>query len=370
MSANCEKAEAYKKEKTLVLELCRFLDSRKETLEELLDDALDFPWVLGQLLYNRMGGAAYYVLREQGLLGRVNREFRNALQTAYAAGRGKTTDFLAELGELGRVFDGADFRYAFLKGAYLAAWYPAGLRTSNDFDVLVEPKDVTRVADRLKAAGFRQGNVRNGAFVPAGRREIVASRMNRGETVPFIRETGRAYMPFAEVDINFSLDFQPRQESDALSVFLRRAEPSIVTPAGRLYTLADEDFLLHLCAHLYKEATVYDWVRMGRDLSLYKFCDIYLFLREMTEERAGRLAEAAIACGLEKECAYSFSYTRRLFNIRNGAADRLIDAVFPADRSFMNRIIYPAEGKVFAYEMDPVDWLFCGDRRNRLQEIA
>lgn len=27
-------------------------------------------------------------------------------------------------------------------------------------------------------------------------------------------------------------------------------------------------------------------------------------------------------------------------------------------------------GKVFAYAMDPVDWLFCGDRRNRLREIG
>lgn len=66
---------------------------------------------------------------------------------------------------------------------------------------------------------------------------------------------------------------------------------------------------------------MYDWVRMGRDLSLYKFCDIYLFLREMTEEQADRLAEAAAVCGLEKECAYSFAYTRRLFDIRSGAVD-------------------------------------------------
>ena len=49
----------YEKEKALVLELCRFLDCRKERLEGLLDDALDFPWVQGQLLYNRMGGVAF-----------------------------------------------------------------------------------------------------------------------------------------------------------------------------------------------------------------------------------------------------------------------------------------------------------------------
>ncbi len=359
----------FDKEKQLTLELCRFRDCRKQRLEELLSQPLDFPWVLGQLLYNRMGGVAYYVLREQGLLGRVNREFRNALMSAYTSACRKTEAFQAELAGLSRIFDGADFRYAFLKGASLVSRYPIGLRTSNDFDVLVAPGDVSKVSDRLARAGFRQGNVRGGQFVPAGRREIIASRMNRGETVPFIRETGRPDMPFSEVDINFSLEFKPQQDAAVLERFLDAAVPGIATAEGALYTLADTDFLLHLCTHLYKEATVYDWVRMGRDLSLYKFCDIYLILRELSSEQADTLAEAAASCGLEKESYYSFSYTCRLFDIHTPQTDALLSRLRPEDDAFMTEIVYPSHGKWFTYAMDPVDWLFCSDRRSRLQEI-
>ena len=357
------------REKQLVLELCRFRDSRKEKLEEWLMQPLDFPWVLGQLLYNRMGGVAYYVLREQGLLGRVNREFRNALMSAYTSAERKTASFLAELSALSRTFEGADFRYAFLKGAALVSRYPSGLRTSNDFDVLVAPGDVSKVSDRLALAGFRQGNVRGGRFVPADRREIIASRMNRGETVPFIREIDRPDMPFCEVDINFSLEFRPQQDAAVLERFLDGAEPSINTANGTLYTLADTDFLLHLCTHLFKEATVYDWVRMGRDLSLYKFCDIYLYLRELSQETAVTLGQAAADCGLQKECYYSFSYTRELFGIRSGVVDKLLDDLRPEELSFMREIEYPSQRRRFSYNMDPVEWLFCSDRMNRLREI-
>ena len=47
-------------------------------------------------------------------------------------------------------------------------------------------------------------------------------------------------------------------------------------PGCGLYTLSLPDFILHLCAHLYKEATVMAWVEMGRDQSLYKYADLYL----------------------------------------------------------------------------------------------
>lgn len=44
--------------------------------------------------------------------------------------------------------------------------------------------------------------------------------MNRGETrPPFSGRRDGPICPFAEVDVNFSLDFQPRQESDALPLF-------------------------------------------------------------------------------------------------------------------------------------------------------
>ena len=66
-----------KREKRTILELCRFADADPDVLSGLMDGALDYPYILGQLLYNRMGGVAYYTLKHTGLMPRVNREFRN-----------------------------------------------------------------------------------------------------------------------------------------------------------------------------------------------------------------------------------------------------------------------------------------------------
>ena len=67
------------KEKQLFKALCKFKDQ--------FDDAslVEFatPSVLGHLFFNRMQGVAYDTLRRNGLLGKVNREFRNSLGAAY-----------------------------------------------------------------------------------------------------------------------------------------------------------------------------------------------------------------------------------------------------------------------------------------------
>ena len=92
-----------------------------------------------------------------------------------------------------------------LKGAVLCGKYPNGCRTSNDIDLLLLPEHITELGDVLEAAGFRQGELKSGAFVPATRREIIASRMMRGETVPYILELRLPMMQYLEVDLNFSL---------------------------------------------------------------------------------------------------------------------------------------------------------------------
>ena len=53
-----------KKENQLITELCKFLDPDKERIRQLLDETENYPVILGQLLYNRMGGVAYYTLKE------------------------------------------------------------------------------------------------------------------------------------------------------------------------------------------------------------------------------------------------------------------------------------------------------------------
>lgn len=348
----------------------RGIFSGSQRIKELSENQLNLPYVLGQLLFHRVGGVACYVLEQAGCLDEMNREFRNPLKSNWQMNSIKTESFQKALNELAKLFENADFPYAFLKGAYLTQLYPVGLRTSNDFDVLVCQDDLTKVCALLRKGGFIQGKVKHRQVLPSSRREIVMSRMNRGETVPFVKISDHPFMDAVEVDLNFSLDYKAKQESDVVNSLLECRKKIIKTKEGSLYTLSGTDFLIQLCVHLYKEASVYQWVKMGRDLSLYKFCDIYMLLHDLaSEDFCNQLKKRIIEFNLQKECCYALFYTRLLFSIENALLDRLIDDIRPDSSEFFRRIYDPEKSCFYQYELGFEDWMFTPNKLKHLKKL-
>lgn len=355
-----------KNENRFILELIKGTNADKEVLIDLMKVKMDYPYILGQLLYNRVGATAYLTLKQNELLQKVNREFRNSSRAIYEYNSAKTDSFNKATAFLSSVCKELHFPHAFLKGAYLVDLYPQGLRTSNDVDILIEPENITELTNILKKHGFDQGNIRNDEFVPASRKEIVSSRMNRGETVPFIKELNLPGMKYLELDVNFSLGFMPGMDEEIVSDFLSRTVPLI---HGDIHTLDNVDFLLHLCAHLYKEATVMSWVEMGRDISLYKYCDIYLYLNQfMNDTYTDKLIRRIEEVGLIKECYYTLYYTKELFGMSNSLLDKVLDKIRPEETDFMYQIIDPQNRKTYSFDMKYSDWVFCSNRRELLNE--
>lgn len=358
-----------KKNCSLVLELCKFMNPNTDKIRELIAAKPDMAYVLGSLLFNRMGGVAYYTLKSYELLSSTNREFRNTLESIYISNRDKTAAYKKALADISLMLADMPVRYALLKGAYLCSVYPVGLRTSNDIDVLINKEDAGVVSKRLLDHGFQQGHIKNGCFVPATRAEVIASKMNRGEAVPFVLETGDVHMPYLEIDLNFSLDFQAKEGTDNVREMLETTVDDIVTPKNRLYTLCPEDFIAHLCAHLYKEATTYPWVAMGRDLSLYKFSDLYLLYmnhRLISDRLVSRIKQL----GLEKESYYSLKNMCLLYDIQDDELDRLLSLVVPEDVSFMKKIYRPENKTYYEYDMDYISWFFHPNRADQLREVS
>lgn len=351
------------KEKTLFIELCRFRNPDRRRLERLLRGGSATPAVLGMLFANRMAGVACRTLTDTGLLSLVDREFRNAISGAATLNRRRNQDYFGSLRYLSGELDACGVPYALLKGAYLCGWYPEGCRTSNDADVLVAPEDVGKISARLRLAGFRQGYLRDGKFVPASRGEIIESKMTRGETVPFIRETRLAYLPYLEVDLNFSLDYR-NSDADALRGMLAVGERRRFGNTT-VRTLNPQDFILHLCAHLYKEATTLPWVRMKRDMTFYKYADLYALLADLPKEERAALAERAAQLGIRTEMIYCLLSVDAFYGT-GYAAD-----LHPTEAEIMALcgVVAPAEKKQYRYsEPDPVVRFFAPDRMKLLQE--
>lgn len=353
-----------KKEKLLFKELCSF---KSKTFDSKIIDA-STPCVLGNLFFNRMQAVAYGELKRRDLLSKVNREFRNSLKQAYERNIEKNRCYFLCLKHVSQILKQCTHNYALLKGAYLCGKYPQGYRTSNDIDILVLPEGVTEVGTILKNAGFKQGYIKNDEFVMATRKEIIESKFLRGETVPYVREVNLPSMKYLEVDINFSLDYK----NDDTAILRNMLERTVLKQVGNMQirTLDSRDFFIHLCAHLYKEATTMPWVEMKRDMTLYKYCDIYALLEEMIEGDVSAIFNRARELGMEKICAFAILQTAELFKVSNYYAIASAKSILKSDMEFLHCVISPKDKKKFIYtEKDIFKRFFATERKKLLKEV-
>lgn len=352
------------KEKELFKCLCSF--KADEFDKDLLKYAT--PAVLGHLFFNRMQAIAYGTLKKHELLGKVNREFRNSLKSAYEKNLEKNKSFFECINHVGEALAEGDCIYAMLKGAYLCKIYPEAYRTSNDIDLLACPNEVTKIGAALSRFGFAQGNVSNGAFVPATRKEIIKSKMTRGETIPYIKEMKLPEMQFLEVDINFSLDYKP-SKADILYEMLENRK-IVKTDDMTIQCLREDDFFIHLCSHLYKEATTLPWVDMMRDMTLYKYADIYMLLNNEEKEYVDLLFKRAKKVNMDKVCAFAILQTSELFAFENTYAISKSNEALCSDPEFLHTVVSPEDKKKYVYiEKDISSRFFADNRKILLKEV-
>ena len=352
-----------KKEISLFKALCSY---KNDTFDQnLLTYAT--PIVLGQLFFNRMQGVAYYSLQKHNLLSKINREFRNSLKSAFDSNQKRNESYFECINYVEGVLKPYHGKYAMLKGAYLCQLYPRGGRTSNDIDLLVLPEDTTSVGEKLINEGFRQGNIRDNAFIPATRKQIIESKMMKGETVPYIKEVNLPEMKFLEIDINFSLDY--KNDDGTIQKILNNTISKDIN-GMTIQTLNETDFFIHLCCHLYKEATTLPWIKMKRDMTLYKYCDIYLLLLMMDNKNIDNIFMKAKELSLSEICAFAILQTSELFDRNNDYAVLCANDVLKSDSLFLHRVISPKDGKFLEYEEKNItNRFFCDDREKLLKEV-
>jgi len=303
------------------------LDFILKVLQEIPADPIDVDWyaVMGYLELNRVTVSFYNSAVRLGieLPPRVKRKCVNML--AYQKARNTVMSEWAE--RISAELCKQGVQHAFLKGSILANYkfqmfdpklqaikyypmtaehgrlYSDGERTSNDIDILINQKNITKLHQILTALGFEQGywDFNKNCFCALSRAEILSRRMNRGETAPYILQLDNNFLNFIEIDINFSLDHLPGGNDcsggDAVENFLS----DVKKYDEKLYGLEETKFFVHLLLHQYKESTVYSMVRRGKDTELYKYLDIYLFLRKGLVH-FGNLVKIARGLNLEAEC--------------------------------------------------------------------
>lgn len=323
--------------------------------------------LFGKLILHRVENIAYIRLKQNnGNMGLYKPYF----EILYKQGLERVNLYEKNLTHVCKVMEKAKFKFAFLKGAFLIPFvYEKGYRYSNDIDILIDEKDIDECQKTLTSNGFVQGRVIDGVLYPATRKEVVLSRMNYGETIPFCKFYEGSYI---FVDINFSLDYKPVSEGKIIQDML----DSVIELQWNecsIKTLDISNFVIHLCMHLYKEATTFDWVKRRKDLNLYKFNDLNIVFHECVSENTYRkIEELVIYYGVQKECYYALFYASKIYRTlsTNERYDNLLSKIKPDDVTYLRHIVDPENKKTFAYNMGFEEWFACEDRMKQLVNIC
>jgi hypothetical protein len=363
-------------EHELILELAQFNTPNKERIIELVAEKLDWAEVLGHLMYNRTAGIAYHVLRKVSAPF-FNREFEFGLYLTNEIQAQRTKSHKFYITKIAEAMKNSGIPHAFLKGSILAhSIYPIGCRISSDIDILLRAQDLTECGNVLKELGFIQGfhDENANVVIPATRREILTSRMNYGEVVPYRKVVNEPGINLIEIDINFSLDWMATGTEKAVENFLEQAEDYEFDNGQKISSLAKEYFLAHLCVHLFKEAAVLNWVGFQRDLGLYKFVDIYGFLTDANlVVNWEKFIEIIKDNSIVKESYYALEYTRTFFPILNENLGFIaaLQKIKPDNVDYLEQVIDPTDANVvYKWKDELLTRFFDMKRYNALEQIV
>ena len=133
---------------------------------------------------------------------------------------------------------------------------------------------------------------------------------------------------------------------------------------------ARADFFVHLCAHLYKEAATLPWVRMKRDMTLYKYADLYLLLSGMSAAEKEDCFVRSRELGLAGCCGFAVLQTAALFGLTGAELFSAATDALDGNVEMLHRVAAPSEKKIYRYRTEDVAArFFLDDRLADLEEV-
>ena len=185
--------------------------------------------------------------------------------------------------EIQQLLQDNDVKVVPLKGLILSHEIYEGLsmRHMNDMDFLIKYDDIKKVQPILEQIGYQVAKIDsvNKKLIPYSREEQIAWSMYMNNHPPFSKVTDNPIIPLLILDFSFSLDFKRD-----FNVVNSMVENSKYNDAYEFNSLNSADFFIHLCCHIFKEATNAIWVLHYQDINLIKFCDAREYLLKNNSE--------------------------------------------------------------------------------------
>jgi len=249
------------------------------------DATLDWGFVVDQAYrHNVLSLLGRNMLRYRlhpGLADGANFLYEEMFSNAYHANQVRNEAFARELVVILGELAGRGICPVVRKGAVLGqeVFGDVGVRRSYDIDLMAEPGEVAAVEEVMAALGYEQGNL-------AANRRSVKPRTRSQEVfwsmrVPkrqFHRPASERFVGAYIIDLALN-QFFPGSGYDLPAAGLDGRSRPIRLFGAQARAFTHEEMVIDLTTHLFKEATSFYYMRLGKDLTLSKFLDVATYAR-------------------------------------------------------------------------------------------
>ena len=324
-----------------------------EKLIEIVNSTLDWSDAIFQMITHRTVNMFYYNMKKFNLFDILEKEIQRLLQSQWQVYSERNSYYLKELTLFLQEAEKYNVVVPILKWNLLASMvYPTiETRIFNDLDLIIKLDDVTNVTKALENIGYVQGHYEEeqNVIIESSRQEKILQQMVSHELQEFLKLSDNNFAKLVQVDVNHDILWKGNcpYKVDTRDLIARAIPVEINNAKG--YMLEYIDNIIQLSCHLYKEATLMMWITDLRDLKIYKFADLYMYIKKFYKQIDWiQLVERVKAYNLEKVVYYNFHYIEMMFG--EIVPTEVMTSLRPEDLSYLDE--YGIENK------EPSKWEF------------
>ena len=318
-----------------VLMLSRLTISEKneELIGELIkNENIYWPRIFQTAIQNKVLGLLYDNLKKLDLLSKIPSRYEKNAKYFYLGNAIRNSETLEEYEKVIRIITDEGVKAVPLKGIYLTPnmYKNYGSREMSDVDLLVKKEDCPKLIDIMTELGYEQGsyNKKTGKVDAYSKEKKMLWKMNMNTMIPFAKPTDSPYSECFKFDISFNLDL--KLDPNPVPWMIDRANK-----VDELWHLKPSDFFIHLCCHLYKEASNAEWIYQNKDINLIKFCDVREYIiQKMSTEDVNEAIETAIEFNVKNAIYYTVYYLKMIYY--DGYEDSILNKLEVKDLNFLN----------------------------------
>ncbi len=328
-------------------------ESQSEKLKEIVENDLNWAEVIYQAITHRTLNMLYYNLDKYNLFALREPEFKRLCKSQWNVYGQRNKFYLDRLAEIMDRFEKVNLVVPILKGNLLASVvYPAiEARIFNDLDLIMQLGDVNVLTKELESLGYIQGEFdeKTNVITESSRKVKILQQMNSHEIQEFLKNSDNEFAKVIEVDVNHDILWKGNcpYKVDTRDL-IKRAVP-IEVNGVKAYMLDYIDNIIQLSCHLYKEATLMIYIDGIKDLKIYKFSDLYMYIKKFFDKIDWELlVERVKSYNLDKVVYYNFYYIELMFG--EIIPSFVNDALEPDDLTYLDE--YAVESQ------EPSIWQF------------